>query len=80
MSTIFKFYAKLIKYNDTTNDSVSSDTLKLNFQNELTNLIDITKNIISQQKNKTIRQCELRNLLFNKELDPKSNITNNLVQ
>lgn len=67
-------------YNDTTDDSVNSDTLKLNFQNELTNLIDITKNIISQQKNKTIRQCELRNLLFNKELDPKSNITNNLVQ
>ena len=43
-------------YNDTTNNSVSSNTLKIIFQKELTNLVDIAKNIISQQKNKTIQQ------------------------
>jgi hypothetical protein len=67
-------------YNNTTHNSISSDILKINFQNELTNLVDITKNIISQQKNKIIRQCELRNLLFTKELDPNCNITFNLIQ
>lgn len=67
-------------YNDNTNYSISSNTLKINFQNEFTNLVDITKNIISQQKNKTIRQCNLINLLFTNELDPNCNITFNLVQ
>jgi hypothetical protein len=67
-------------YNDNTIDSISSNTLKINFQNQLTNLVDIAKNIISQQKNKTIQQCKLRELLFTKELDPKDNLILNLVQ
>jgi len=67
-------------YNDTTNYSIDNNTLKIKFQNELTNLIDIIKNIISQQKNKIIRQCELKKLLFSKDLDPNDNLTYNLVQ